>query len=204
MRIGRLGIADAAQFDESRRAYAVELGGSGEADVAFTRRLLKDPGVRVWGAIEGSALIGFAVVTEPPDAIHGTITGMMDDLFVAPAWRRCGIARAILAAIGAHAKAEGWSHVRWLVHEGDAAAIALYDKIAEQVALRSYVIRLDAPGSLLFRVQISDARSAQRHPPPSRGRVGGGRGGSAWRSLRWREQPPPRPSPNLGEGNYSW
>jgi GNAT superfamily N-acetyltransferase len=148
MRIGRLGIADAAQLDESRRAYAVEPGGSGEADVAFTRRLLSDPGVRVWGAIEGSALIGFAVVTEPPDAIHGTITGMMDDLFVAPAWRRCGIARAILAAIAAHAKAEGWSHVRWLVHEGDAAAIALYDKIAEQVALRSYVIRLDAARSM--------------------------------------------------------
>ncbi|HET6618974.1 MAG TPA: GNAT family N-acetyltransferase [Dongiaceae bacterium] len=148
MRIERLGIADAAKLDAIRRAYAVELGGSGEADVAFTERLLNDPGVRVWGASEGSDLIGFAVALELPDAIHGTVTGMMDDLFVAPAWRRRGIARAIIAAIVDHAKAKGWSHVRWLVHEGDAAAIALYDKIAERVALRSYVIRLDPKRSM--------------------------------------------------------
>lgn len=148
MRIERLGIADAAQLDAIRHAYAVELGGSGGADVAFTKRLLNDSDVRVWGAFEGDALIGFAVVMELPDAIHGTITGMMDDLFVAPTWRRCGVAQAIIAAIAGHAKSKGWSHVRWLVHEGDEAAIALYDKLAEQVALRSYVIRLDARRSM--------------------------------------------------------
>jgi GNAT superfamily N-acetyltransferase len=148
MRIERLGIADAAKLDETRRAYAVELGGSGDADLAFTKRLLGDPDVRIWGAFEGDALTGFAVVMELPDAIHGTITGMMDDLFVAPAWRKRGIAQAIIVAIVEHAKAKGWSHLRWLVHEGDAAAIALYDKLAEQVALRSYVIRLDATRSM--------------------------------------------------------
>jgi GNAT superfamily N-acetyltransferase len=110
--------------------------------------LLGDPDVRVWGAFEGNALIGFAVVMELPDAIHGTVTGMMDDLFVAPAWRKRGVAQAILAAIVEHAKAKGWAHVRWLAHEGDAAAVALYDKVAERVALRSYVIRLDPKRSM--------------------------------------------------------
>ena len=148
MRIERLSLADAAQFDAIRRAYAVELGGAGGADVAFTERLLNDPDVRVWGAFDGETLIGFAVVMELPDAIHGTITGMMDDLFVAPARRRRGVAQAILAAIVAHAKAEGWAHVRWLAHESDAAAIALYNKVADQVALRSYVIRLDPTRSM--------------------------------------------------------
>jgi GNAT superfamily N-acetyltransferase len=147
-RIERLGTGDAARLDAIRREYAIELGGAGGADPAFTERLLGDPVVRVWGAFEGDALVGFAVVMELPDAIHGTITGMMDDLFVAPAWRKRGIAQAIIAAIVEHAKAKGWSHVRWLVHEGDEAAIALYDKIAEQVALRSYVIRLDAARSM--------------------------------------------------------
>jgi GNAT superfamily N-acetyltransferase len=148
MRIERLEIADAARLDEIRRAYAVELGGSGDADLAFTERLLGDPDVRVWGAFEEDALIGFAVVMELPDAIHGTTTGMMDDLFVAPAWRKRGVAQAILAAIVEHAKAKGWAHVRWLVHEEDKAAIALYDKVAERVALRSYVIRLDRNRSM--------------------------------------------------------
>lgn len=148
MRIERLGIADAARLDEIRCAYAVELGGSGDADLAFTGRLLGDADVRVWGAFEDDALIGFAVVMELPDAIHGTVTGMMDDLFVAPAWRKRGVARAILAAIVEHAQAKGWSHVRWLVHEEDTAAIALYDKVAEQVALRSYLIRLDPKRSM--------------------------------------------------------
>ncbi|HEY1384093.1 MAG TPA: GNAT family N-acetyltransferase [Dongiaceae bacterium] len=148
MRIERLGIADAARLDEIRRAYAMELGGSGEADPTFTERLLGDADVRVWGAVEGGALIGFAVVMELPDAIHGTVTGMMDDLFVTPAWRRRGVAQAILAAIVEHAQASGWSHVRWLVHEEDTAAIALYDKLAERVDLRSYVIRLDPDRSM--------------------------------------------------------
>jgi len=148
MRIARLGLGDAVRLDAIRCAYGVELGGSGEADVAFTERLLGDPDVRVWGAFEDDALIGFAVVMELPDAIHGTVTGMMDDLFVAPAWRKRGVAQAILAAIVEHAQAMGWSHVRWLVHEEDAAAIALYDKVAERVALRSYVIRLDRKRSM--------------------------------------------------------
>jgi ribosomal protein S18 acetylase RimI-like enzyme len=148
MRVERLGIVDAATLDEIRRAYAIELGGAGDADVAFTGRLLGDPDVRAWGAFDGADLIGFAIVMELPDAIHGTVTGAMDDLFVATAWRRRGVGEAIINAIVEHAKAKGWSHVRWLVHEGDKAAIALYDKVADQVALRSYVIRLDPARSM--------------------------------------------------------
>jgi GNAT superfamily N-acetyltransferase len=148
MRIGLLAVGDAAKLDEIRRQYAAELGGAGVADPAFTRRLLADPAVRVWGAFEGDALVGFAVVMELPDAIHGTVTGMMDDLFVVPAWRRRGVAQALIAAIVEHAKTKGWAHVRWLVHEHDQAAIALYDKLADQVALRSYVIRLDPARSM--------------------------------------------------------
>ena len=52
MRIERLGIGDAARLDAIRRPYAVELGGAGVADLAFTERLLGDSAVRVWGAVE--------------------------------------------------------------------------------------------------------------------------------------------------------
>ena len=148
MRIARLSPDDAARFDEIRREYAVALGGTHDPDPAFSERLLRDPDVRVWGAFEGSDLIGFAVVMELPDAIHRMVTGMMDDLFVAPAWRHRGVARALIDAIVAHGKAQGWSHVRWLVHAGDAAAIAFYDQVAEQVALRSYVIRFEPTRSM--------------------------------------------------------
>ncbi len=41
-----------------------------------------------------------------------------------------------------------WSHLRWIVPETDTQAIALYDRIAEHAAWRSYVIRLDPAASL--------------------------------------------------------
>ena len=41
-----------------------------------------------------------------------------------------------------------WSHLRWIVPEGDRGAIALYERIATRADWRSYVIRLDPDASL--------------------------------------------------------
>jgi ribosomal protein S18 acetylase RimI-like enzyme len=73
---------------------------------------------------------------------------MLDDLFVHPAARGRGIARALVAEACALGRARGWSHLRWIAPEADAAAIALYERIASRAEWRSYVIRLDPAASL--------------------------------------------------------
>jgi ribosomal protein S18 acetylase RimI-like enzyme len=148
MRIEQLGAKDISSLDALRRAYAAEMGAPGDADTAFTERLLSDPDVRVWGAFENSGLVGFAVVMELPDAIYRATYGVMDDLFVKEEARGRGIARSLINAILEHGRQRSWAHLRWLAPEEDKPAIALYDKIADHVALRSYIIRIDPTRSV--------------------------------------------------------
>ena len=148
IRIDRAGTADVAKLDRLRRDYALEMGADATADPAFTAALLAEPCVRIWLASMADEPVGFAVVMELPDAIYRATNGMMDDLFVAPAARGRGVARALIGAAVAHGRGRGWAHLRWLVPEEDAAAIALYDKVGEKVGLYSYLIRLDAGRSV--------------------------------------------------------
>lgn len=147
-RIRRLSPTDAPALDALRVAYGAELGGRPVPDAAFSEMILKTPHARVWGAAVHGDLVGFALVYALPEAVFGTMCGVLDDLFVAPAARGQGIARALIAEAVAHGETAGWSHLRWLVPEGDDAAIRLYDRIARRAPWRSYVIRLRADSSL--------------------------------------------------------
>jgi GNAT superfamily N-acetyltransferase len=147
-RIRKLSIADAHAFDSLRVAYGTELGGRPAPDMAFAQAVLKTPYAHVWGAVMHGDVVGFALVFALPEAVFGTMCGVLDDLFVTPAARGQGVARALLAEAAAHGEAAGWSHLRWLVPEGDDAAIRLYDRIARRAPWRSYVIRLREDSSL--------------------------------------------------------
>lgn len=148
LRIEQLDEKDVDRLDVLRRDYAADMGAPQDADPAFTERLLADADVRVWGAFAEGMLVGFAVVMELPDAIYRATYGVMDDLFVTRAWRGRGIARALISAIVEHGQERSWAHLRWLAPEEDKPAIALYDKIADQVALRSYIIRINPKRSV--------------------------------------------------------
>jgi len=133
-------------------AYAAEMRGhlagdaiaSGDAAAA----LLEAPGVQPLLARWQGQPCGFAVLFELPEVVFARRCGQLDDLFVLPAHRGQGIARALIGAAVEMGRARGWSHLRWMVPAGDTGAIALYERIASPTDWRSYVIRLDAAASL--------------------------------------------------------
>ena len=97
---------------------------------------------------EGGDAIGFAILFDLPEIVFARRCGALDDLFVRPEARGRGVARALIEAALEEGRRRGWSHLRWIVPEGDVAAIALYERIAERTDWRSYVIRLDPGASL--------------------------------------------------------
>ncbi len=134
-------------------AYAAEMRGvlagaaiaTPEAQAAL---LATHPAAEVLVAEERGAPVGFAVLFDLPEIVFARRCGQLDDLFVLPEWRGRGLARALVAESCALGQARGWSHLRWFVPEGDAGAIALYERIAARADWRSYLIRLDASASL--------------------------------------------------------
>ena len=66
---------------------------------------------------------------------HGTAwsfgdTCYLQDLYVQPAQRGCGIASALIAQVAGDAKRRGCERLYWLTHIGNARARALYDRVA--------------------------------------------------------------------------
>lgn len=56
----------------------------------------------------------------------------LQDLFAAAAARGNGIGRALIDAVYEHARQAGCPRVYWQTHETNAAAMQLYDKVAEK------------------------------------------------------------------------
>lgn len=74
----------------------------------------------VWVAERAGAVIGLSVswAWAPSVELH--------DIVVAPAARRLGVGRQLMAALRARARAEGLEHVHLEVRPSNAAALALY------------------------------------------------------------------------------
>ena len=62
----------------------------------------------------------------------------LQDLFVAEEARNLGAGRALIAAVEREARAAGASRIYWLTQEGNAAARALYDKVADRSGFIQY------------------------------------------------------------------
>lgn len=62
----------------------------------------------------------------------------LEDLFVAPAARNRGVARALIEAVYALADRRGCERVYWLTHETNTTARALYDKVARHRGFIQY------------------------------------------------------------------
>jgi len=77
-------------------------------------------------------LVGFAHFRGMPSPLRGQMIGFLDDLFVVPDHRSGGAAAALILAVQAEAKAQGWGVVRWITRDDNYRARGLYDKLAEK------------------------------------------------------------------------
>ena len=81
---------------------------------------------------ENSKIVALAHYRKMPSPLRGKYIGFLDDLFVVPENRSGGAAAALIKAVQAAAKAEGWGVVRWITRENNYRARGLYDKLAEK------------------------------------------------------------------------
>ncbi len=66
----------------------------------------------------------------------------LEDLFVDPAARGRGVARALIEAVAQRARDEGASRLYWLTHQENSTARALYDRVAKFSGFVEYEVPL--------------------------------------------------------------
>jgi GNAT superfamily N-acetyltransferase len=82
--------------------------------------------------------IGLATILLHRSTWSATWYCYLEDLFVDPAHRARGAARALIEAVYAHADAQRCARVYWQTEEDNATARALYDKVASKTAFVQY------------------------------------------------------------------
>lgn len=89
------------------------------------------PGARAWLRLAEwrGAVAGFATATPICDAMRHADAMMPLNLYVAPEARRRGLARRLMAALAAHAKAMGAACLWWGVADGDDETLVFYRAI---------------------------------------------------------------------------
>lgn len=106
---------------------------------------LTDPAHEVEGflALDASGqpmgLAHFRPFARPLSASTG---GFLDDLFVDPAVRGQGAARALVEAVAEEGRRRGWSVIRWITAEDNSRARALYDRVAVATPWVTYDLKL--------------------------------------------------------------
>lgn len=105
---------------------------------------ITDPAHEVDGLVADldGAVIGlthFRPFARPLAAATG---GFLDDLFVDPAARGSGAARALIEAVSAEGKARGWSVIRWITADNNYRARGLYDQLADRTGWITYDIKI--------------------------------------------------------------
>jgi ribosomal protein S18 acetylase RimI-like enzyme len=94
---------------------------------ASFRTLIAQPALgAVWLAQADCCAVGHAVLTVRHAMEFGGPLGYVDDLYVVPAWRRRGVARALLAALRRECSARRCAAWQVEVGASNAGAVALY------------------------------------------------------------------------------
>jgi len=101
---------------------------------------LMDPAHEVEGrlALVDGAAVGLAHFRRQPRLGFGEDMGYLDDLFVSPNARSCGIGRALIEHVREEGRARGWRTIRWTTADDNYRARALYDQLAVKATFNIY------------------------------------------------------------------
>jgi len=89
-------------------------------------------------ADESGPAVGLAHLRSWVRPLRGTVSGYLDDLFVAPEMRSTGVVDALFEAIGELARERGWDVVRWTTAADNHRAQAAYERVAERTTWVTY------------------------------------------------------------------
>jgi len=103
-----------------------------EAVTAHTWRRILDPTSAMFGrlAVVGDTIVGFSVSVLHDSSWTMAPVCYLEDLFVAPEFRRRGCGRLLIQDLVDRAKAEGWARLYWHTRQNNPAR-HLYDEFAE-------------------------------------------------------------------------
>ena len=145
MQIRRPGTADFAQWSRLYAGYAAFYGvEQTEAMRARVWSWIHNPEHEVEGLVaetEG-ALVGLAHFRAFARPLSASVGGFLDDVFVDPAARGSGVAKALIGAVEAEGRSRGWTVLRWITAENNYRARSVYDALATRTPWVTYDIKL--------------------------------------------------------------
>ena len=106
---------------------------------------LMDPAHAVKGFLAqdtAGAPIGLAHYRPFQRPLMASTGGFLDDLFVDPAHRGSGAAKALIDAVAEEGRKRGWGVIRWITAEDNYRARGLYDRLAAKTRWTTYDIKL--------------------------------------------------------------
>lgn len=87
-------------------------------------------------------LVGFTHYRPFASTLRAINNGFLDDLFVDPATRGSGAAQALIDAVAAKGRENGWGVIRWITAEDNYRARGVYDRVATRTPWVTYDIKL--------------------------------------------------------------
>ncbi len=119
-------------------------------DDAAAARLVADafgdhPRYELWIAELDGAVAAYAVTFATYSTFRGKPSLVLEDLFVHPAHRRRGVARAVLARLRGEAEARGCGRFEWFVLDWNEDAQTLYASVGAAPLKEWQLWRVDLP-----------------------------------------------------------